>query len=155
MNEWIPQRVHRPRAAGRERETVEQFLHYHKQIFSVMFLLCFVALAGMAAGAAGDASYAPYALGFGLGAAAQLLKFRCVDSAVIRKIAVEKKDAAAVQLKAMGGSLLLFGIAVAAAHRWGGDIWAMAAGIFLPRLVLVADAWIRPNPFRTEDAEMP
>lgn len=124
---------------------MEQFLQYHKRIFAVMCMACGAAFAGLAA--AGDAPWAP---GFGAGAAAQLVKFACIDAAVVRKIALERRDAAATQLKATALSLALFGLAALAAHRWGGNMWALAAGIFLPRAVLVADAWIRPKLFEGE-----
>ncbi len=90
-----------------------------------------------------------WAGGFVAGAAAQLLKFAFLDVAIIKKIAAEKKDPATTQLKAMFVSLLLFGLAVAAVYSLGFNVWAMAAGIFMPRIILLADAYIRPNPFGT------
>jgi phosphate/sulfate permease len=78
------------------------------------------------------------------------VKFGFVDAAVVRRLAEERKDAASVQLKATFFSLLLLGLAVAVAYAVGGNVWALAAGIFLPRAILVADAWLRPNPFPEE-----
>ncbi len=91
--------------------------------------------------------------GFCLGAAAQLLKFRFLDIAVIQRIAVEKRDPAGVQLKAAFVTLLLFGGAAAAVLKLGFNVWAMALGVFLPRLILIADTYLRPNPFADEEVE--
>ncbi|MCC8116242.1 MAG: hypothetical protein LIP18_03675, partial [Planctomycetes bacterium] len=87
--------------------------------------------------------------GYLIGAAAQLLKFGIHHDAVVRKIAVEKKNAAATQLKTGAVTLLLFAAAALFVITNGLSVWAMAAGIFLPRLVLIADTYIRPNPFGT------
>lgn len=129
---------------------MRQFLRYHKRMFGIMVAVCVAVFAGLLIGMGGDASWA---LGFGFGAAAQLAKFGVIDVAVVKKVAAEKKDAAATQLKAMFFSLFIFGIAVIAVYKLGGNVWAMAAGIFLPRVILIADAWLRPNPFATENGE--
>ncbi len=101
--------------------------------------------------------------GFLIGAAAQLLKFGFLDVAVVRKIAIEKKNAAATQLKTGAVTLLLFAAAALFVIKNSLSVWAMAAGIFLPRLILIADTYIRPNPFgngsdepdRDESADAP
>ena len=133
-----------------EQDGMRQFLHYHKRVFAIMALVCAAGVVGLAAGMRSDPSWA---LGFGLGAAAQLAKFGFIDVAVVRKVAAEKKDAATTQLKAMFFSLFVFGVAVVVVYKLNGNVWAMAAGIFLPRILLIADAWIRPNPFGNECGE--
>lgn len=125
-------------------DSMREFLRYHRQMFTVMLAVCLAVAAALFVAMRPDYSRA---LGFAAGAAAQLLKFAILDVAVIRKIAVEKKDAAATQLKVMVLSLILFGAAVMLVHTMHGNIWAMAAGIFLPRIILLADTYIRPNPF--------
>lgn len=133
-----------------EQDGMRRFLDYHRRMFAVMTLVCAAALAGLAAaGFRGDWSWA---LGFGAGAAAQLAKFRFIDVAAVQRLAAGN-EAAATQLKATLCSLFLFGLAVAAAYALGGNVWALAAGIFLPRVILVADAWLRPNPFGSDNAE--
>lgn len=127
-----------------EQDGMKDFLLYHRRIFMLMLLACGAAAAGLAVGMRGDGSWA---LGFGFGAAAQLAKFGFFDVAAVKKIAAERKDAAAAQLKSTLFSFVIFGLCVAAVYSLGGNVWAMAAGIFLPRVILVADAWLRPNPF--------
>lgn len=123
---------------------MEQFLQYHRRIFLVMAAVCLAVLAALWLGLRGDASWA---LGFACGAAAQLLKFGFIDVSVVRRLAAGGKGAETAQLKASLFSLLILGIAVAAVYKLGGNVWGMAAGIFLPRVILVADSWLRPNPF--------
>lgn len=128
-----------------ERDGMRDFLRYHRRMLFVMLLACASGLAGLAIGGPGDGSWA---IGFGIGAAAQLVKFGFIDIAVVRRLAAGKTDAAAAQLKAMVCSLIMLGIAIVAVYNLGGNVWAVAAGIFLPRMILVADTWIRPDPFR-------
>lgn len=129
------------------RDGMRQFLAYHRRMCVAMALACGVVLAGLLAAMRGDVSWA---LGFGIGAAAQMLKFGVIDVAVVKKLASGEKNAAAFQLKALGLSLAVLGLGVAAAVKLGGNVWSLAAGIFLPRMILVADTWIRPNPFAAE-----
>lgn len=130
------------------------FLRYHKRMFTLMTGICLAVAAALLAIMRGAPEWPG---GFALGAAAQLLKFGLLDVAVVRKIAAEKRDPAATQLKTMFLSLVLFGLAVFAVLTLGYNVWAMAAGIFLPRLLLLADAYIRPNPFgdAANDADAP
>jgi hypothetical protein len=120
------------------------FLRYHRHMLALLTGICLAAAAALAVAMRPGFAWAG---GFAAGAAAQLLKFAFIDVAVIKKIAAEKKNPAATQLKAMFVSLLLFGLAVVVVFSRGFNVWAMAAGIFLPRLVLLADARLRPNPF--------
>lgn len=135
---------------------MREFNQYHRRISVVMFMVCVVAFVALAVLRRGDLSWA---LGFGLGAAAQLVKFTLVDIAVVRKIAVERKDAAATQLKGMAVWLVLFALAALAVFTWRLNVWAMVAGIFLPRLILIADTRLRPDLFsrgaRTPEREAP
>lgn len=130
-------------------ESLREFTLYHRRMAAFQGMVCLALFAVLAALMRDDYSWWG---GFAAGAAAQLLKFRFLDIAVIRKIAVEQKDAAATQLKAMVPSLALFGLAVFAVYSLRLNVFAMAAGIFLPRLILIADSYIRPNPFGKEGA---
>ncbi|MCD8352337.1 MAG: hypothetical protein LUC93_17170 [Planctomycetaceae bacterium] len=132
-------------------DSMQDFLRYHRRMFSLMIGVCLAVFVVLLAVMRHDMAWAG---GFAAGAAAQLGKFGFLDVAVIKKIAAEKKDPAVTQLKAMFVSLALFGLAVVIVYTFGLNVWTMAAGIFLPRLILLADAYIRPNPFGngTEDA---
>ncbi len=126
---------------------LKAFLHYHRRMFMLMAMICLMVFIGLLLAMRQDFTWSG---GFLLGAAAQLLKFRFLDIAVIQKIAIEKRDPAGVQLKAAFVTLLLFGAAAAAVLKLGYNVWAMALGIFLPRLILIADTYLRPNPFGDE-----
>lgn len=127
-----------------------QFVNYHRRMFGLMCGVCLAVAVILLAAMRPDWAYAG---GFAAGAAAQLFKFGFLDIAAIRKIAVEKNAAATTQLKSMFLSLAVFGLAVIIVYTLRLNVWAMAAGIFLPRLILVADSYLRPDPFGTEEAE--
>ena len=88
-----------------------------------------------------------YGMGFAVGAAAQVTKFGFLDVSTIRNIAANPKNAAKTQLMAMFFTLIIFAAAIVCALRFRMNIWAMAAGIFLPRIILLADTFLRPDPF--------
>lgn len=125
-------------------DNLKEFVAYHRRMFTIMTGVCLAVLTVMMAVKRGDWALAG---GFAAGAAARLVKFRFLDIAVVRKIALEKKNAAATQLKSMAAWLLLFGLATAAVLTLNLNIWAMVAGIFLPPVLLVADTYLRPNLF--------
>lgn len=125
--------------------SMNAFLAYHRNMFGLCIVVAVVVTALVAIVRQDDLSWAG---GFAIGSLAQLFKFGFIDIAVIRKIAVEKNNAAGIQLKAMFLSLVVFGLAVVAVHYLKMNVWAMAAGIFLPRLILIADTYIRPDPFK-------
>ncbi len=127
---------------------MHEFLQYHRRMVFFMNAICVAATVAFAVIMRPDMRWAG---GFAAGAAAQMFKFAVLDVAAIRKIAVEREAAASTQLKSMSLSLVIFGLAVAAVFAFGLNVWAMAAGIFLPRIILLADAWIRPNPFAGTD----
>ncbi|MCD8138226.1 MAG: hypothetical protein LUE17_00330 [Planctomycetaceae bacterium] len=127
-------------------DSMQDFIRYHRRMFGLMIGACLAVFAVLLAVMRQDTAWAG---GFAVGAAAQLVKFGFLDIAVIKKIAAEKKDPAVTQLKAMLVSLALFGAAVVFVYTFALNVWTMAAGIFLPRLILLADAYIRPNPFGT------
>lgn len=131
-------------------ESMREFITYHRRMFTLMAVICAAVLAVLLLAMPGELAWAG---GFAAGAAAQLFKFGVLDIAAIKKIATEQKDAATAQVKSMYLSLLVFALAVAAVYKLGLNVWAMAAGIFLPRLILVADTYIRPNPFKRPDGE--
>ncbi|MCC8181098.1 MAG: hypothetical protein LIP23_09355 [Planctomycetes bacterium] len=125
-------------------EGLREFLRYHRQMVIIMVCVCAAVLAGFLICMPAQPAWAG---GFVLGAAAQLLKFALIDVATIKKVAANQADAPTAQLKALLFSLFLFGLAVVGVLYWQWSVWAMAVGIFLPRLILLADASIRPNPF--------
>lgn len=126
-------------------ESMKAFLAYHRNMFGLCIVVSVMVTVVLAVVKADDLSWAG---GFAAGSLAQLFKFGFVDVNVIRKIAVAKEGAAGIQLKAMFFSLAIFAVAVLAVHSLKLNVWAMAAGIFLPRLILVADTYIRPDPFK-------
>ncbi len=129
-------------------ESLSEFLAYHRRMTAVMTGACLAVLALLLAFGRGDLALAG---GFAAGAAARLVKFRFLDLAVVRKIAVEKRAAAATQLKSMALWLALFMLAAAAVFAFRLNVWTMVAGIFLPPLILVADTYARPNLFARPD----
>lgn len=131
-------------------ETMREFLTYHRRMFALMAVACLVVLLALVLAMPGDLSWAG---GFAAGSVAQLFKFGVLDIAAIKKIASEQKGAATAQVKVMYLSLVVFALAVAVVYKLGLNVWSLAAGIFLPRLILVADTYIRPNPFKRPDGE--
>lgn len=129
-----------------EPEGMREFLIYHRRMLIGMIVACLAATVGLCLATPGDFRLAG---GFAAGAAAQLFKFGFLDVRIIRKIATERERTAATQMKAMFLSLVVFGLSLLATLRLGWNVWATAAGIFLPRLILIADTWFRPNPFGT------
>lgn len=121
------------------------FLAYHRRMFAIMAGVCLAVTVGLAVFLPGDLAWAG---GFAAGAAAQLVKFGFMDVAVVRKVAAGDPGAPTAQVKSLFLSLVLFGLAVVVVFKFALNVWAMAAGIFLPRLILLADAYIRPDPFR-------
>lgn len=124
--------------------SMNQFLAYHKRMLRVMVGISLAVAALILA--VGRSNFA-WTGGFVVGSAAQLLKFAFIDVAIVRKIALLREKAAAIQLKGSILSLAIFGAAVAVIYTCGFNVWAMAVGIFLPRIVLIADSYLRPNPF--------
>lgn len=124
---------------------MRQFLSYHRRMFGLCLAVAVAVTVFLAIFRADDMGWAG---GFAIGSLAQLFKFGFIDINVIKKLAIEKKNAASAQLKSMFLSLALFGLAVLFVYKLKMNVWAMAAGIFLPRLILVADTYIRPNPFK-------
>lgn len=133
-----------------QSDSMRPFLAYHRKMFGLCLAAAAAGVVLLAVFRADDMGWAG---GFAIGSLAQLVKFGFIDVNVIKKIAVEKKDPAATQLKTLFVSLFIFGLAVLAVHTLKMNVWAMAAGIFLPRLILVADTYIRPNPFHDVDGE--
>ncbi len=132
---------------------MREFLQYHRRMFVLMICVCLAATIGLGVSLRPDWSWAG---GFAAGSAAQLFKFGFLDIAAVRKIAAEREAAASTQLKSMFLSLIVFGLAVVTVFKSQFNVWAMAAGIFLPRVILLIDAYVRPNPFSrtaaTDDA---
>ncbi len=129
-------------------DSLQEFLAYHRRMVVIMAGVCLAVLAALLAVGGGNMALPG---GFAAGAAARLIKFRFLDLAVVRQIAVEKKDAAAAQLKSMALWMTLFILAALAVFTFNLNVWAMVAGIFLPPLILVADTYARPNLFARPD----
>lgn len=123
---------------------MDQFLLYHKRIFILALVVSFVAAGALYFLLPGEPSYV---CGFIVGAVAQLAKFGVLDVSTIRRIAADPGNAAKTQLRATVFSLVIFAAAVAVVIKFGLNVWTMAAGIFLPRIILLADTFIRPDPF--------
>lgn len=128
-------------------DSMKAFLAYHRHMFGLCLAVAIGATVLLFLLRPDDPAWAG---GFAIGSFAQLVKFGFIDINVIKKIAAERKNAPGIQLKAMFLSLAVFAVAVVASHSLKMNVWAMAAGIFLPRLILVADTYIRPDPFKHE-----
>lgn len=146
----VRQKKERKRAMNASQESWQKFLRYHRRMLYLMLGVCAAAAAAFLIASGGDRSWTG---GFVLGATAQVLKFGVLDLAVIRGVAAGNDRVARTQVMNMFFSLALFGLAALVTLRLDFSVWALAAGIFLPRLVLLADAKLRPNPFNTVDAE--
>ena len=123
---------------------MEQFLLYHKRMFIIILIVSGMAALSLFVLMPGDLSYG---MGFVIGSAAQATKFGFLDVSTIRNIAANPKNAAKTQLMAMFFTLVIFSAAIALVLRFEMNVWAMAAGIFLPRIILLADTFLRPDPF--------
>ncbi len=93
--------------------------------------------------------------GFVIGAAAQLLKFATLDVWLVKRMATDPDNAAMQQLKSRYGTLALLAIAVVVSLKFRFNVWALAAGIFLPRVILLADTYLRPNIFAKPSSAAP
>lgn len=127
---------------------MRQFITYHRKMFALMGGICLAILVVLGAVVRDNSLCA----GFACGAAAQLIKFGFLDIASVRQLAAQREKAAAIQLKTSFLSLLVFGLALVPVYLYHFNIWAFAAGIFIPRIVLIADTYFRPNPFVSEDS---
>ncbi|MDR2392204.1 MAG: hypothetical protein LBE84_11075 [Planctomycetota bacterium] len=125
-------------------ESMREFLRYHQHMAVLMAVVALVVAAALAI------LFRPghaWTVGFALGAGTQIFKFAVLDIRPILAVASGAAGPGRSQLRIMFLSLVLFG-SMAAAGLWiGANIWAMAAGVFLPRLILLADTWFRPDPF--------
>ncbi len=124
---------------------MEEFLAYHKKMFRISIIVCAVAAVAVLFLLPGDF---PRFWGFIVGAAAQLAKFGFLDVGTVQRITADPDHAAKIQLRATLLSLVLFGIAIAIVFICKLNVWMLALGIFLPRLLLIADTFFRPNPFK-------
>lgn len=130
------------------QESWQKFLRYHRRMLYLMLGVSLAVTVTILIVPGGDRSWAG---GFALGSVAQLFKFGVLDLAVVRGVASGDGRAARTQVRNMLFALALFGLAAILTLRLGFGVWALAAGIFLPRLLLLADAKIRPNPFGAAD----
>lgn len=128
-------------------DSMRQFLAYHRRMLLLMGGVCLAISAALALAMRGHLDWAG---GFAAGAAAQLLKFGWLDVAVVKKIAATREKAATTQLQSSFFSLLVFGAALFLVYKFDLYVWTFVAGVFLPRVILIADTYIRPNPFGAE-----
>lgn len=128
---------------------MREFAGYHRKMLCLMAGACLVVAAALLVVMWENREWAG---GFAVGAAAQLFKFGVLDIGVIRKIAVGGNGAATAQVKSMYAFLLILGAAAFLVYTLKLNPWAMLAGIVLPRLVLIADTYLRPNLFAPADA---
>ena len=123
---------------------MEEFLLYHRRMFIIVLVVSGIAALSLFILLPGELSYG---FGFLVGSAAQLIKFGFLDVSTIRTIAANPKDAPKAQLRAMVFTMIIFAVGIVIALRFRMNIWAMAAGVFLPRIVLLVDTFLRPDPF--------
>lgn len=138
-------------------ETTEQpstglqaFLAYHRRMLFLLTGVCIVVAACLLAFIPSDRTWAA---GFAVGAAAQMLKFGFLDVGVVRSIALNPESAPMQQLKSRYGTMVILAIAIIAALKFGLNVWALAAGVLLPRVMYLADAYLRPNVFAKSKAQ--
>lgn len=125
------------------------FLEYHRRMLLFLIGVSAVIAAGLLA--LGDQARFG---GFALGAAAQLVKFGYFDVRVVREMAAD--PAVAVEkLKSRYGAMVLLAIAVVLTLKLRLNVWALAAGVFLPRIVFLADTYLRPNVFAASPSPAP
>lgn len=131
-------------------ERMRDFIAYHRRMLIFMAAACAAVAVVLVLASPGNLEWAG---GFAVGAGAQLFKSGVIDLGVIKRIASEQKNAATAQVKGMYLFLLVLAAAAYLVFTLRLNPWAMLAGIVLPRAILVADTYIRPNPFgRTEPA---
>ncbi|MCL2000961.1 MAG: hypothetical protein FWG74_05965 [Planctomycetes bacterium] len=125
-------------------EGLRTFTKYHHRMLAIMTGACLGVTVILFALLRNDFAWCG---GFAVGAAAQLFKFGVLDIAAIRRIAASSQGAAGIQMLTTLLSLAVFGLAGLCIWKADWNIWAMAAGIFVPRLILLADAYLRPELF--------
>lgn len=129
---------------------MEDFIKYQRTIFYAMIIVCAAACAALFVMLPHDPQWG---LGLALGSIAQLVKFKIVDVATVVKfsanIGMEQKHAAKWQFIGMIKTMVVLSIAFIVAYMYKPfiNVWTLIAGILIPRLILVADGIIRPNPF--------
>ena len=127
---------------------MEQFLLYHRRMFFIVLIVSGIVACSLFLILPSEPTYA---LGFVAGAAAQLVKFGFLDVATVRNIAANPKGGAKVQLQAMVMTMIIFSIAIVVSLKVDFNVWTMAAGVFLPRIILLADTFLRPDPFSSRE----
>ncbi|MDR1534580.1 MAG: hypothetical protein LBU64_05710 [Planctomycetota bacterium] len=123
---------------------MREFIDYHRQLSFWMIGTSLAAGLVLLLAARPDYSLAG---GFALGAGAQIFKFGILDLRLVLALAAGAGRPAGTQLRLWFFSLAVFALAAGAALKTGANLWALAAGVFLPRLLLLADAWLRPDVF--------
>lgn len=125
---------------------------YHRRMLLLLMVVCAAAAVCLLVFVPGD--YARLG-GFVTGAAAQLLKFATLDVWLVKRMATDPDNAAMQQIKSRYGTLALLAIAVVVSLKFRFNVWALAAGIFLPRVILLADTYLRPNIFAKPPSAAP
>ena len=130
-------------------------MRYAKSIFTVMVLVAAAATVGIAI--LGPAN-PKWVYGFALGAAGQLLKFRVIDVPTVIRIGTAPENAVKTQLLSTFMGFAILGSVFLIAILWRGSMfqpWMTLGGVLLPRLVLVADGYFRPNLFAEPGPDKP
>ncbi|MDR1612142.1 MAG: hypothetical protein LBT97_05090 [Planctomycetota bacterium] len=131
-------------STGTLPDGLREFLAYHRRMLILLTAVSASVSLGLLLLAHGD-----YALfgGFVAGASAQLLKFGILDVGVVKSMADHQGDAPMRQVKSRYGTLALFAVAIIVTIKFGFNVWAFAAGVVLPRVIFLADTFLRPNLF--------
>jgi hypothetical protein len=128
---------------------MKEAMRYANTMFAVM-LVAAAALTAAALALFPDARAAACGLGFGCVAGA--LKFRVLDVWAALRLQQRPGDAVKIQFQALVMGLGLLGAAFALAFLRK-DLFlplTTAVGFFVPRILLVVDLKLRPNPFEKE-----
>lgn len=128
-------------------EGLKVFLAYHRRMMVFLTGVCAAVAVVLAVLVPGDFAIIG---GFVTGAAAQLLKFGVLDVGVVRAMAVDAESAPMRQLKSRYGTMALLAVAIVVTLKFGFNVWALAAGVFLPRVIFLVDNLLRPNVFSGE-----
>lgn len=131
---------------------LREFLAYHRRMLALLTAVCATGAVCLLVFVPGD--YARLG-GFTLGAAGQLLKFATLDVWLVKRMATDPEKAAMQQLKSRYGALALLAVVLVVSLKFKFNVWALAAGIFLPRVILLADTYLRPNIFAKPSSAAP
>ena len=128
----------------KEPDGMREFLAYHKRMSVIMTLLCLACAAALFIAVPGDFAWCG---GFAIGAAAQLFVFKFLDVQVIKKTAESPDASKMASVKKMYLSMVIYAAAVLLIYKLHLNVWSFVLGMFAPKLMLIADMYLRPNVF--------